>query len=355
MEESEELLIKWSFNRFENGIAHFEDIFEKITLLAKEKNTNAQTIRTFLEDLSSCMKKANKKLKTMSNNFKEKMTLELTDENLERNFEGLYQFIEDKIHKSKSEGWQMDEVLSKLNITQIYTSKNLKKNIDDMMRSLQGIKEVYSRYKNSYRLYIQICSTAQQEYYSKTKKVSSNSNSFQRIMEKLDHQKSLTKKRNLTKVLNSYRFDIGRNEIEKMMKYFKRGDRKILKDNSLKGEVEHELQERWLEMAVKIKVNLRVKLDQLQENKQDAGQKFKSLVENESIKIKKKFKIMNNAFEDYFQQMEQILRKCLEIERNWKRRVVFAVTDVFGHKSSEDFKMKFLNILNVNIFSKFEY
>jgi hypothetical protein len=276
------------------------------------------------------------------------MTLELTDENLERNFEGLYQFIENKIQKSKSDGWQLDEVLSKLSITQIYTSKSLKKNIDDMMRSLEGIKDKYVRYQRSYQIYIKLCAEAQQEYLIKAKKVTSNSNSFQKIIEKLDHQQNITKKRKLTKVLNTYRFDIGRSEIEKMMKYFKRADRKILKNPNSKGEVEHEIKERWLEMAVKIKVNLRLKLDQIQENKQDALQKFKLVVENEGVKIKKKYKQMNNAFEGYFQHMEQILRKCLEIERNWKRRVVFAITDIFGQKSSEDFKMKFLKILNVS-------
>ena len=100
-------------------------------------------------------------------------------------------------------------------------------------------------------------------------------------------------------------------------------------------------------MAVRVKTIIRGKLEEIEIKKKMEFQSFKELVEVQTKRVGLQYKEMIKGFEKYFEQMDQVLRKCLEVERAWKRRIVSGVTDVYGHKVSEDFKMEFSHILEV--------
>lgn len=354
MEESELLLVKWTFARFENGIAHFEDVSEKVALLANQKASHANEISSFLEALCDSLRESGRALETRSKSFQAQMAHKLSDPNFEGNFEGVYAFVDDRVRGSEEEASRIEDVLSKLKITQIYTSKSLRKNMEDLGRGLEHLRVAFEGFRDLYQNYIRSCGIKRTEIGSKVGKLESNQRSFQKILERLRTQKTLDAKRVLTEQLSGYRIDIGRTEIDKMMKYFRRADRKKLKKPKQRREIEREIEERWLEMAVKLKLNLQNKLEQLEATRHEAVEGFKRYMQSEGRKMGRRHQHVTGVFDDFFELLEQILRKCLEIERNWKRRVVFAVTDVYGHKKSEDFQIKFGQILKVSIWARIE-
>lgn len=347
MEESELLLVKWTFARFKNGIAHFEDVSEKVALLSNEKAAHANSISGFLEELGTSLRESGKILGARSQSFKSQIAQKLGDPNFECNFEGLFTFVNERVSQSKKEATRIDDLLGKLRITQIYTSKSLRKNMEDLGRGLEHLRTAFEGFSELYRNYIRTCRIKRQETGTKIGKLETNQRSFLKILDRLDSQKNLSAKRALTEQLNGYRIDIGRPEIEKMMKYFRRADRKMLKRPKQKHKIEGEIQERWLEMAVKLKVNLRNKLDQLEATRHEMTEELKNYMKTENHKMRRRHEHVHRVFDEFFELLEQILRKCLEIERNWKRRVVFAVTDVYGHKQSEDFQINFGRVLEV--------
>jgi hypothetical protein len=347
MENNDALLCEWSLTRFTSGITHFEDVFEKVKKQVKDLNEHSSLIRVFLEDLRNSFTEQDKGLKTLTTAFKENIKLTMEDANFEKNFEGIYTFVDRKIQASQTKGAEIEGVISKITISQMYTDKSMKKNIDDMSRHLQHLQGMFKKYRKEYIVYLRICKAARMDYSDQIKKHAVISKKLMKISKQLENVKDTKSRKALLKSWSVYKQDLGQEEVEKMQTYFRRGERKLTKNPKKRSKVEVELNERWLEMVVKVNSNLKAKTETIEAKKEDDFSNFKVLVEEQTRKIRERFKEMSKVFDKYFEQVDQVLRRCLEIERNWKTEIVKSVTDVYGRKRSEDFQMKFAFILKV--------
>lgn len=229
MEDNEALLSEWVLLRFSHGIAHFEDIFTSTSDQIKETNANSQRIRKFFEDLATALKTQNATIRKLKNGFQEDFDRQIGDGNLAKNFEGVFGFIEAKVQASQSEGVQIDEVVRKLNICQRYTDQSLKKNTEDLHRHLELLRQMFKRYREQYLVYLRICKAGRMDYLDAMRKMLLKAQNYEKLVRQMEGLKGLVQKKGFVEGLNATRMNTCRKEIEQMLVYFKRADRKITK------------------------------------------------------------------------------------------------------------------------------